>query len=275
MYYAFRLSAQRRVEEADYNTFVYPLLHPDRVMRQHDFLYTLNGKWEVALEQEGKQELFQIREGDLLILPAGVHHYGTCPCSPNSRNMYLHVEAIPGDHPKRQEEGSSAGQDSVLLPTLIHCADPIKISSFFSEIITVYGSDSIHRQERLSCLFELLLCEISEQESESSAASQCLPFVNRIARFIQTNPERFFSVSEIAGKFCVSEKTLNNRFKAVYHKTFYAWQMDQKLDSVYRALKNNPDSTLKETAVNFGFYDEFHLSRAFKKKFGAAPKYVR
>ena len=44
---------------------------------------------------------------------------------------------------------------------------------------------------------------------------------------------------------------------------------------VYQALQNNTDLTLKEAAVNFGFYDEFHLSRAFKKKFGVAPKYVR
>ena len=271
MYYAFQLSAQRRVEEADYNTFVHPFLHPDRVMGQHDFLYILSGEWEVALEYEGKAETFPMQEGDLIILPAGLHHYGTCPCSPDSRNMYIHVEAMPGDHPKSQEEGMEA----VVLPTRIHCADPIEISSYFSEIITAYGSDSIYRQERLSCLFELLLCEISEQASKSSVTSQYLSFVNRIARFIQANPERFYSVPEIARKFCVSEKTLNNRFKTVHGKTFYAWQMDQKLDSVYRALKNNPDSTLREIAVNFGFYDEFHLSRAFKKKFGSAPKYVR
>lgn len=275
MYYAFQLSMERRVEEADYNTFVYPLLHPDRVMQQHDFLYILSGEWEVALEHEGRTEIFQMQAGDLVILPAGIHHYGTRPCSPNSRNMYLHVEAIPGDRPGSQEESGETGQDTILLPTLVHCADPIEVSNYFSEIITVYGSDPIYRQERLSCLFELLLCEIGEQGLKSSVASQCLSFVNRVARFIQANPERFYSVPEIAREFCVSEKTLNNRFRTVHNKTFYAWQMDQRLDSVYRALKNNPDSTLKEIAVNFGFYDEFHLSRAFKKKFGSAPKYVR
>ena len=102
---------------------------------------------------------------------------------------------------------------------------------------------------------------------------RCSAFVYEIAQFSQSNPEVFFSVSDMARRFHVSEKTLNNRFKMVYNKTFYAWQMDQKLDMVYQYLHSVPNATLKEIAVNFGFYDEFHLSRAFK--FGTAPKYVR
>ena len=61
----------------------------------------------------------------------------------------------------------------------------------------------------------------------------------------------------------------------VYHQTFYAWQMEQKLEAVCQSLHNHPDITLKEIAVNFGFCDEFHLSRAFKKKYGVSPKYMR
>lgn len=275
MYYAFELTSQRRIAEANYNTFVNPLLHPNRVMPQHDFLYILDGDWEIALENDGDCERFSVQKGDLVILPAQLHHYGTQLCSPNSRNMYLHVESLPGDHMADQAETHETGQNFVLLPTVIHCGSNIEISKYFSEIIAVYWKDTIYKSNRLSCLFDLLLCELSEQEWTSAVNAQCVAFVNEIAQFLRSNPEMFFSVSEIACKFCVSEKTLNKRFRIVYNKTFYAWQMEQKLDMVYQALHNNADITLKETAVNFGFYDEFHLSRAFKKKFGAAPKYVR
>jgi AraC-like DNA-binding protein len=44
---------------------------------------------------------------------------------------------------------------------------------------------------------------------------------------------------------------------------------------VRQFLCANPGITLRETASNFGFYDEFHLSKAFKKQFGVAPKYLR
>lgn len=287
MDYAFSLSGGRRVGEANYNTFVNPLLHPDRVMQQHDFLYILDGTWDAAVENEGRAEIFGLGKGDLVILPAGIHHYGTRLCSPNSRNMYLHVEAVLGDCPVGQEEivsgdspaeltdGKSGKRDSVLLPTLIHCGRSMEISRYFSEIIAVYWGDSLYKSNRLSSLFGLLLCELGEQVRKMPVSSQSLAFVHRIAQFLQTNPERFFSVSDIVREFCISEKTLNKRFKTVYGKTFYAWQMEQKLDMVYQYLHNHPDITLKETAINFGFYDEFHLSRAFKKKFGVAPKYVR
>ncbi|MDE6606170.1 MAG: AraC family transcriptional regulator [Lachnospiraceae bacterium] len=275
MYYAFRLSAQRKIEEANYNTFVNPLLHPNRIMQQHDFLYILEGKWEVALENDGKPEIFQLQAGDLLILPAGLHHYGTRLCSPNSRNMYIHTESMPGDHLENQKEKNGTADEFVLLPPLIHCSNNIGISKYFSEIIAGYWGEMLHKEKRLSCLFDLLLCEIAEQELKTPVASKCAAFVYKVVQFLQSNPAMFFSVSDIEQKFGVSEKTLNKRFKMIYNKTFYAWQMDQKLDMVYQYLHSTPDITLKEIAVNFGFYDEFHLSRAFKKKFGVAPKYVR
>lgn len=275
MYYSFELSSQRKVVEANYNTFVNPLLHPNRVMQQHDFLYILEGDWEIALEEEGQCEIFSLQKGDLIVLPASLHHYGTQLSSPNARNMYIHVEAVSGDHLEDQNGMNDTDMDFVVLPTVMHCGSHIEISKYFSEIIAVYWGDAVYKSKRLSSLFELLLCEMGELGASTPASSQCLKFVSGIAQFLRSSPEIFFSVSEIARKFYVSEKTLNKRFKTVYNKTFYAWQMDQKLDMVYQSLHNNADITLKEIAVNYGFYDEFHLSRAFKKKFGVAPKYVR
>lgn len=275
MYYAFELSAQRKIAESNYNTFVNPLLHPNRVMQQHDFLYIVDGEWEIALENEGQCEIFSVQRGDLIILPAQFHHYGTKLCSPNARNMYLHAETLRGDHLVHKEELQTAGRNFVVLPTVIPCGNRIEISRYFSEIITTCWGDAIYRTQRLSRLFDLLLCELGELQTGVSTTSQCTAFVNEVARFLRSNPELFFSVSEISRKFHVSEKTLNKRFKIIYHKTFYAWQMDQKLDMVYQSLHNNVDITLREVAINYGFYDEFHLSRAFKHKFGVAPKYVR
>lgn len=277
MDYVFQLSAPHRIIGANYNTFVNPILHPNRIMPEHDFLYILDGTWEIALESADSCELFQVQRGDLIILPAKLHHYGTKLCSPNSKNMFIHVTPVLGDDlfSKRKEYDSKISKDYVLLSTITHCNNNLKINHFFSDIIATYWGNSNYKEKKMTCLFELLLCEIQEQQLKSPATFQFIAFVEEVAQFLQANPQTFFSVPDIAAKFQISVGTLNNRFKRVYGKTFYTWQMDQKLEMVYQFLRSNPDITFRETALNFGFYDEFHLSRAFKKYFGTAPKYIR
>jgi len=277
MDYIFQLSHKRTIAEANYNTLINPILHPDRIMQQHDFLYIIDGNWEIALESAGNREILPVQKKDLLILPAKVHHYGTRPCSPGCRNMYIHVSPITGDHAAIGTNGhdNESGEDRICLPSVIHCINNAEISDLFTEIIAVYWGSNDHKSLKLNCLFELLLCEIKEQQLKSPSTSQYFVFVDEIAKYLQANPQFFFSVPEIAVKYNVSVRTLNDRFKKVYGKTFYTWQMEQKLEMAYQFLRSNPDITLRESALNFGFYDEFHFSRAFKKHFGMAPKYMR
>lgn len=44
---------------------------------------------------------------------------------------------------------------------------------------------------------------------------------------------------------------------------------------VRQFLLTQPETTLREVALNYGFYDEFHLSKAFKKQFGVSPSKYR
>ena len=39
-------------------------------------------------------------------------------------------------------------------------------------------------------------------------------------------------------------------------------------------MKTDASLTLKEVAVTFGFYDEYHFGKCFKKHFGYSPKSV-
>lgn len=312
MNYRFQLSGSRPVREANYNTFVHPALHPDRIMNCHDFLYIIDGTWEIALETAPRadsspiesgaaipnfpeslsdREILLANTGDLMILPANLRHYGTAPCSPNCRNMYIHTEVLPGDLPSEDMSpdsspvagssvshvsctDSSAG-DTICFPSVIHCFQNQVIPDLFSEIITVYWNDSPLKQKKLSCLFELLLCEIKEQQVKSPAAFKHYAFVDSVAKYLHANPQTFFTASEVAEHFSVSERTLNNRFREIHQKTLYTYQMEQKLEMVRQFLRANSGITLRETASNFGFYDEFHLSKAFKKYFGMSPKYMR
>ena len=99
--------------------------------------------------------------------------------------------------------------------------------------------------------------------------------LEQVRQKIYSNPQVFFSAPEMAAEFYICPRTLNNRFRASCNQTFAAYQMDLKLEMVREFLSHQPDAKLHEAAVNFGFYDEFHLSKAFKKKYGYPPSKLR
>ena len=71
MMYSRLMSGQsRRVSVANFNFYPEPSIHPDRVMTEHDFIYLLEGQWEVcAAAGSGTASLRRAS------LPGGDAHY--------------------------------------------------------------------------------------------------------------------------------------------------------------------------------------------------------
>lgn len=107
------------------------------------------------------------------------------------------------------------------------------------------------------------------------SASSSHNILAEASRLIQTTPQTFFTGKDLADRFFVCERTLSNQFKKAYGKTLYVYQMDVKLEMVRQFLLSQPEVKLHETALNFGFCDEFHMSRTFKRKYGVSPSQYR
>lgn len=258
-----------QVTEANYITSVNGMVHPDRIMKEHDFLYMLDGFWEIYEEDT----LYKMKSDDLLILTAGRHHYGKSLCNPGNRHMYIHV--LP-TVPKLPAADSPAAPGVLLsCPALLSCGRAPRIRQYFHEIISVCWSPSAERENRLSLLFSLLLCEISDFLQQPDGRQAWDPLAEEIMRHLQSTPQTFFTAKEISARYFICERTLNNHFRKACGKTFPAFQMETKLEMVRQFLLSQPQAKLHEAAVNYGFYDEFHLSRAFKKQFGQSPSQYR
>lgn len=255
----------RRVTQANYVTSVNGMIHPDRIMAEHDFLYMLDGSWEIC--EEG--QVYEMNRDDLLILAAKRHHFGQRLCNPGNRHMYIHAQ------PTEAEQSMDNMEKCTPFPSLIHCGKNPRIRQYFHEIIAAYWAQTAQRDNRLSLLFSLLLCELSASLTDSAHSPLSDPMVEEISRKIHSTPQVFFSAKEIAADYFICERTLNNRFLKIYGKTFYAWQMETKLEMVRQYLLTQPQAKLHEAAVNYGFYDEFHLSKAFKRQFGQSPSSYR
>lgn len=284
------LNQPRQIASANYITMINPTLHPDRIMPEHDLLYMLDGTWEIAEEQEDGhgRSIWQMQTNDLLLLPAGRHHYGTSLCSPNNRHMYIHVTPLFKELemnrtiPFPQEASSShpcPAPDSSKHPhtfhSLIHCQNNPDIRKIFEEIISKSWEQSSFQDDKLSLLLNLLFCELLEQQEKPVQTGSYKNIAAEAARLIQTTPQTFFTGKDLADHFYVCERTLTNQFKKNYGKTLYAYQMDVKLEMVREFLITQPNVKLHETALNFGFCDEFHLSRTFRKKYGISPSQYR
>lgn len=271
--------AARYLTGANYVTSINGMIHPDRIMPEHDFLYILDGTWEI----EEENQTYSLKRDDLLILCAGRHHFGQKPCNPGNRHMYLHVsptqlESIYTENHSLETpllKGMEKGELIFSCPTLVHCQNHLKIRDYFHEIITCYCSKDLERENRITLLFNLLICELTEIKASPALDKTQDVMLEEIAHKIRIAPQSFLSISDIAKTYYICTRTLNNRFKAAYGKTFHAYQMEIHLDMARQYLLSHSDSKLHEAALNFGFYDEFHLSKAFKTRFGLSPSHYK
>ena len=260
------------VTVGNYVTSVNGMIHPDRIMEEHDFLYMLDGEMEVWEDEIP----YVLKNDDLLILTAGRHHYGKKLCTAGNRHMYIHAVPSSIEVASNSSLVPPAQGDSLFsCPSLVHCAAAPQIRQNMQEMIFALLSHSPERDIRLSLLFSLLLCELSEFTISTEPQTSPDPMVDSVMRRIHSTPQHFFSAQEIAADYHICNRTLNNHFLKSCGKTFPVFQMDTKLQMVQQFLLEQPYTKLFEVAVNYGFYDEFHLSKAFKKKYGISPSRYR
>lgn len=255
----YTLALTRKHIYGDYITMLQSMKHVDRTMEQHDFLYLLAGEWEIVQDDTP----YRLGPDDILLLRAGHHHYGAVPCAPGTKAMFLHFTP----------EGSEA---VVSLPPLIHCEYNPQVKKLLTMVISLVhaGQDSTGAYQTAAAL-NLLLCELHRTAADQSIYNKNYRLVTKAVEMMESRPEHFYSLPELTDTLDTTVKTLNKYFHEIFGMSAYQYQMNLKLEAVYNFLTAHPDEKLKNVALNFGFYDEFYLSKMFKKKYGTAPSVVK
>lgn len=297
----YDLWAPRRVSAASYIAYKTPSQHPDRVMREHDLVYFLEGEWEVF--QDGVPYL--LRAGDVLLLHGGRRHYSRRPCLAGTNTIYIHIFPAPGDaylppgsfsapSPRTQAEGPRAQAEQTAqteragqtggppflfpqepspgeLPERIPCQGNEAVRLLFDALAKAFALETYKKEEKLSSLCQLLLRELYACAHNKIAGDL---FSGAIGHMV-SNSRKICSAQELAQAARVSERTLRNAFLSRYGLTPCEYQMRYKLRQAAAELLNNPQATIRAVAENLGFCDEFHFSKAFKKEFGTPPSVYR
>ncbi len=257
MYQRFDLSAERTVESAGRCYFKTPAWHPDRILPYYILVYMEKGEWDIGQEQE----VFSVSENRSLILHPGLHHYPVSLCSPGTKTLYVHMLPEPGDRamPRMYED---------CLPSVADCSGNPRIKKLFEDIIFYKSTPGHNKNIVLSSLCRLLLCSLYEVVYPAPVSD---PVVLAAISDIMRRPDKFLSDEELADIAGVSVRTLRKRFAQSFGRTPRAWQMEQKLMDISSTLLSHSNITLRALADNYGFCDEFYLSRCFRARFGMPP----
>ncbi len=252
----FCTSEIHHITEANINFYANPFVHPRRKMREHDFIYLLEGEWKIG-QNENK---YTLKKDSILILSAHNTHFGISPCAAGTKTMYFHVSCNKND--------GKAQKDSVVLNTLISAQGNKNIKKLFSEVVS---SKQTGNNRQADLYFELLLCQLSSNRNSSEDNDVAF----KIKKIIHSNPEKFYGNKELADFANVSVKTAENKFKSSFDMTIHEYILNFKIKEAISYFEIFPEISIKETAYNLGFYDEYHFSKQFKKIMGISPSNYR
>ncbi len=82
------------------------------------------------------------------------------------------------------------------------------------------------------------------------------------------------SLAELAQRYALSERVMNETFQREYGQTLYAYITDLRLNAAHAALQSG-NLPLKVLADRLGYVDVSHFSNAFTRRFGYRPGSVR
>jgi AraC-like DNA-binding protein len=246
------------------------LVHPDRTATFHDLLYVQAGGWEVCDENVR----YDLAPGDVLLLMAGRHHFGTTPCHPGTRWTYIHFEPDPSDRHLARRPAKEVEDDMrVELPVLLRVRGDRSFERRLEDIVGFHDSLlSSNRQRARLILAELLIDLAQKAEGELLALSS--PMM-RVIRRIETRVDEVLSLDDLAEMAGMSRRLLTNEFRRATGQSVREYQLAVKVRVLRGHLAHHPELTLKELAQMLGFYDEYHLSRTFKRLTGLSPSAYR
>jgi AraC-like DNA-binding protein len=263
------LDVVRRIESANYCFFKTGILHPDRVLPVHDMVYIVQGEWEIC--EDGKAYL--LKPGDVILLFSGRHHYGKSRCADNTRTLFVHFYPEDGDTFSTTAPHDEKKMEAAGLSTFVSCGKDFRISHLFEEVVHSFwsslGSNKLLARIKLA---ELLANLSGLHENQNIAYADSVDYViNKIER----DPYKLHNINELAETIRVSRRTLTKCFKAKTGLSVKQFQLNLKLQMAASLLENSPFVSVKEVAEQFGFYDEFHFSRLFRRKIGKSPSEYR
>lgn len=246
----------------------------------HDHLelaFVLAGAGKYQIEGE----MYEVREGDLLIFNPGVKHQALLSESSSVATTEFFVGFSDFQLP---------GYPHNYLPVpngkhIIHSTGEFRQK--LSRICASMDAESrMYKEGRYfmlkAYLMQLILLVIREQCDAVSPTGSCaFESVNKkyvVERIINYFEEHFsdkISLDQIAENMYLSPFYISKIFKSEVGDTPIRYLINIRLEKAKALLEEERGSSIQEIAAMVGYDDAYHFSKLFKKRYGISPSQAR
>jgi len=235
----------------------------------HHFIYFhLDGLRTIGLGND----CYNVKPGDMIFFFAHRKHYAPKPKG-NYQAMNVSFTVDPEDALLPEYDMNEKKSARLQLPFKYSAKINSSSHFLFEEIVYSFLSSSPFKNRKSPFLLSQLLLEIAEISVHTY--SRIPTSIDTVISLLERNPGENWSIDELAGKANMSRATLTRKFRKATGKSILQLQLDIKLKHALSIIHNNSDIKIKEIAEMLNFYDEYHFSKTFKRKFGMSPLHYK
>ncbi len=245
--------------------------HVRRTMKQSELMIVVEGEMDIRHLEE-----YHLSAGEIFILPQGVEHYGTKPCSytihwfhfilPSSFQIIEESELLKIDD-----------QQYFIFPI------QFKINNLNSLLFLAYQLEQYPTVPATNyvrnALFNAIMYEINLQNTDYQYGryinhKRLNSIINYININIQANVYDSLNIKSTAEYFNYNEKYIFNLFKTYLGTSPRQYIINQKMNTAKSMLLNTND-TIASIALTLKYDNPQYFMRQFKKTFGVTPTEMR
>lgn len=153
---------------------------------------------------------------------------------------------------------------------------PIEQVEYISNLLWLiayeYNNAYSRRESNMAQLLTILIKKVEEELALSKPRSNYgdLGIITSIKNTIMSNPQKNWTIKELAEMCNMSESYFQTMYKRIYNSNCISDVINARL-AMAKDLVRNTSSSMQEIAICCGYKNVEHFSRQFKQKYGMSP----
>lgn len=217
---------------------------------------------EIIIKTE-RSEL-NCREGDMVLIPAGVKHDYYLPPSASAHKYWFHFSL-------KSEGASIFDRYDVPFRFCVPEADRAFVAMLFERVLSESESET-DALLQISALYELVSYYV--KKSGAMEKNTAPDEIDRTLIYINDNLSGEITLPALAARACLSPNYFVRKFKSRFGVSPLKYVSIARMECAKRLLSNDVLS-VAEVMTRVGFCDSAHFSKVFKSATGYSPRAFR